>query len=380
MNKKKDIYEVATSNLFIKVIVGIFTTTAAIFTIYAFFQEKNIDFQYEIVSNTNVLDINAEIGKLDIIYDSISLKETNENLRLVNIRVVNKGNEHILKDYFDENDPVGLKINFGKFVEFPEIIEASNDYLKRILRYVVHGDSTITFSKIILESGEFFTIKLLILHNIDEEPQISSIGKIAGQNTIEIKQPSDLSESKPFLKTAFSGKFWIQIVRLLAYFIIIVIIIAVTLFISFKVSDLLDGIKRKKLIEEFKHQKIYQYNRMDDAIFSRYKKDGTWILHFMNDLTSNVKILNTKYIKAKKDLMNGEKDIENLSRKEFVEFDRIRSDWDIINSMLKDGLIIENKGVLSINKKMHKSLKQFTVFLKEKKKYNKHKLHLRYKN
>lgn len=249
-------------------------SAATILTIFAFFQEKKIDLQYEIISNTNVLDINAEVSKLDILYDSTSLKEKKENLRLVNIKVINKGSKHILKEFFDENDPLGLKIDSGKILENPEIIETSNDYLKRNLKYNLPSDCSITFSEIIIESREYFIIKLLILHKINEEPQISPLGKIAGQKEIKIKLSSEVKEEIPFLKSIFYGNVWIQITRFVLYFIIIVLIVVLIIYLSKKSFYIKQNTKRKKLIKEFKQQKDYQYSRMDDAIFDRFNQSG----------------------------------------------------------------------------------------------------------
>jgi len=372
MEQKKDIYEKATSNLLVKLFIALITSAATIVTIYAFFQEKKIDLQYAIISNTNVLDIKAEVSKLDILYDSTSLKEKKENLRLVNIKVINKGSKHILKDYFDENDPLGLKIDSGKILENPEIIETSNDYLKRNIKYNLPSDCSITFSEIIIESGEYFILKLLILHKINEEPQISPLGKIAGQKEIMIKLSSEVKEEIPFLKAIFYGNVWVQITRLVLYFIIIVLIVALIVYLTEKSSDIKQNKRRKKLIKEFKQQKDYQYSRMDDAIFDRFYHSGAWILKKMSDLTSDAIRLNKKY----KDALNTikEKDTSKLEldRETSVIRDKMEDIWTTINSMLSDGLVFKEADDFAINQKMRMTLDKFIFFLKEKKEFEKH--------
>lgn len=72
----KNLFDNFASKSFIT-ILGI---VAAIITIYAFLQEKKVDLRYEIIANTNVLDFNADVCKLEVTYDSTNLKLTNENL------------------------------------------------------------------------------------------------------------------------------------------------------------------------------------------------------------------------------------------------------------------------------------------------------------
>ena len=163
-----------------KTFIALIGLVGAIVTIYAFLQEKSVDIRYEIIANTNVLDFNADISKLAVIYDSTNLKETNENLRIITVKIVNNGNQHLLKEYYDEKEPLGLKTSAGKVIERPEIIQTSNDYLKRNLEIQESTSGNhISFSQVILESGEFYIVKFLVLHKKTEEPQIMAFGKIA---------------------------------------------------------------------------------------------------------------------------------------------------------------------------------------------------------
>jgi hypothetical protein len=54
-------------------VVGIISAILGIYTF--FFQEKNVQINYEILTNANVLDINADVSKLDITYDGNNLKK-----------------------------------------------------------------------------------------------------------------------------------------------------------------------------------------------------------------------------------------------------------------------------------------------------------------
>lgn len=138
------------------VIVSLLGTVAAVISIYAFlFQEKKTSLSYEVLANTNVLDIRAEVTKLDILYDRSSLKQGNQNLRIITVRVVNSGTENILNSFYDDNAPVGLGVSVGRIIEAPEILETSNTYLRSNLRISMDSVGVITFSKVILESREY---------------------------------------------------------------------------------------------------------------------------------------------------------------------------------------------------------------------------------
>ena len=70
---------------YVKKSVAILGVISAFVTISAFIiqitQQSKTVVQFEIVTNSNVLDINTNISKLDIIYDSTSLKHHNQNLQ-----------------------------------------------------------------------------------------------------------------------------------------------------------------------------------------------------------------------------------------------------------------------------------------------------------
>jgi len=211
---------------------------ATIITIYTFFfQEKKVDLQYEIVANTNVLDINAEVGRLDITYNGVSLKNENEHLRIINLRVINRGSENILKEFFDDNDPVGFRISQGKLIEKPELIESSSQYLKEKMQVQIDSSGKLNFSKVILESGEYFVLKLLILHKSNTLPAIIPTGKVAGMKQILVTNSLEQKDEKPFLVKVFSGSLFVQTVRSVVYFICVAILILIVAFSSDAISN-----------------------------------------------------------------------------------------------------------------------------------------------
>lgn len=366
---EKNLIERLLENLISKTFLTVIGLIGTAVTIYAFFQEHKAEIRYEIISNTNVLDFNADINKLEVYYDSTNLKQTQENLIIYTVRIINKGDKDILKSHFDENDPLGIRLTSGKIIEKPQVINASSNYIKKNLKIVAYSKQEINFSQIILEPNEFYTIKLLILHKIGQSPRVNSIGKIAGQKEILVVNPIDSRKEASFLELAFSGNFWVQISRLLLYFLSAIMLIAILIVASVQIESYRGNRKKKKLIAEFKNLEDYEYSRIDDALFDRYrKKEGVAVLKNMYYLTKSEKILNKKYSKLKESFKSKEyRGFTSTDEAEFVRFDRDGDDhWHVINLMLTDGLVFREDNKLVINQGMKYSLNKFILFLREK--------------
>jgi hypothetical protein len=339
----------------------------ALLTIYAFFfQERKIDLQYQIIANSNVLDIRAELTKLDILYNGNNLKQKNQNLRVINLRIINTGTEHILNTFYDDNDLLGFKVVDGEIIENPEVLDASNEYLKNNL--IVTSDSTnlVRFSKVIIESREFFVLKVLILHKRGASPSIIPVGKVAGVSRIALVNKIEVTETKSFFKKVFEGNLWVQIAKSFFYFLIVLVAIIIIALSGAGISDLKDKVKRKKLVKEFISTSGFGFTRMDEVIFERYKKDGVGVISDMNKRLRDEKVLNEHYqnwLKSKKE--------NNVYRDMPVERIRRMPDerfflFDIFNHMINDGLVVKEGNQLKINHAMKKTLNAFSSFLEEK--------------
>lgn len=349
-------------------IATIFTLIAALISIYVyFFDEKEINLQYEIVSNTNVLDFNADVTKLEVKYDSTNLKQTNQNLRIFTVKIINNGNQDLLIEHYDSKDPIGLKLDTGEVIESPELIQSSSDYIKRNLKITKDKNGGFKFSQIILEPNEYYLLKLLVLHKKGEVPKIKSYGKIAGQKEILITNTVDVSENKSLVRTVFEGNIWAQLLKSISYFLMTLITI---LFFAISISEFQsfrDKEIRKKLIKEFKNLDTYTYKKMDDVIFDNYKKNNSISFGKIKSLLKSEKKLNKAYKKAmSKDETLNKADFR-LKEKYYSFFE---SDLRTFSKMIHNGFVFINKDELKINKPLKNTLKKFIEFLKEKGKYN----------
>lgn len=354
------------------ILVGLISAVIGIYTF--FFQERKFQVDFEILANTNVLDINADITKLDIIYDGNSLKSNNQSLRIINLRVKNTGTESILKGYYDSNDPLSAYVKKGKVIEKPELVATSNDYIKKNLEIRFDSLGKLTFSDIILEPNEFFTVKLLILHKTNETPILHSAGKIAGVKDIPVVNLVQQNKAeKSFWETTFGGNIFSQLIRSLTYTLIVILIIVGIIGTIEAISDKKRKTKRLRLSRKFKEKREYDYNKMDDAIFSRFDNDGIESLRRYQSLLKDENRLNQKYNNwINKLKRNVEEEIQenDITSRELLLNDKFftrRSEWTLINELINDGYAIKDKDKLVINQPMKKCLNMFIDFLKDEK-------------
>lgn len=225
----------------------------------------------------------------------------------------------------------------------------------------------------IIESGEFFIVKLLVLHNKETTPNIVSFGKIAGQKNINVVSAIDVKDETAFWSKTYLGNIWVQLLRLISYFIGGVLIILSIVFISQQIDTYRDKKRRLKMISEFKNLKTYQYTRMDDAIFDRYRLKDFGRFQEMQALIEDEKTLNDTYKELTEKLKSKEyrhfRGIESDNR--FIKYME-RDDFSIINEMINDGIVFKENDKLIVNQAMKDTLNKFVNFLKEKVEFKKH--------
>lgn len=344
---------------------------SALITLYIFlFPPKSISIEYEILSSTNILDIHAELSQLEILYEGKNILDSHENLKLVTLRVSNLGSEHVLLSHYDFNDPLGFILKSGKLAGPPELLGGNNDYLLSNIKLKV--DSTkVTFDPIILDSGDFFTIKFLIIHKITFTPEIHPIGKIAGVKNIPLKYANTDAPSSPnFLEILFAGNFFVQISRSLIYTFITLIFVVVIILALLKLKRKKNKIIRSRLVKEFKSSTGYTENKMDQAIFDKYVKKGFSSINRIRRFLRDENLLNEGYIgyldKKEKRLSESQ---EASSESSEIRIERRLSKQSPSSSyfeMYQDGYISQNDSDrIVINTHMQHTLKNLINFVKD---------------
>ena len=196
-----------------KIFWGIILIFLAAIAFYNFFHEKKLEITYEIISESNVLDIHKPLKDLTIFFKDENIQKKNLNLKVYTIRVYNTGELNIRQDDFDKNLPWGLEVKQGKIINKARLINTNSEYLMSNLEPTVLDTNKLEFKKIIFERNKFFIVELLVLHSKVQLPSILPIGKIAGVEENEPLKSFVASKEKSFIETFFAGGIILNLIR-----------------------------------------------------------------------------------------------------------------------------------------------------------------------
>jgi len=149
--------------------------------------EKSPELLFEIVSNEELLMIKEELPELGVTYRNINLRESKQNISIVTLRLINEGNESVLLNHYDKDYPLGIVIENGKILSMPVITKSSDStYFKSAIKSI--ENDTIVFRNQIFNPNSFLTLKILILNKSSIKPKFKSIGKVAKNKNIIVKE------------------------------------------------------------------------------------------------------------------------------------------------------------------------------------------------
>jgi hypothetical protein len=266
------------------------------FSIYTFVYEQRCGLTLEILSNTSVLDIHEEVGNLTILYDGMDIIQRRETLRIITLRFLNDGQLDILKNFYDENDPVGFTLAGGKIVKTPELLDASNEYLQMMAKSTLVDPQKVLVEPVILESGEYFVIKMLVLCPEDTLPTVTPMGKIAGVKRIGLTERYLEKNKEPFWVSAFSGNAVVQLTRTLSYFIAGLLLLIIAVILVAAINDGVEKARRNSLVRGYlKDALIAQPSEDLNMLFRQFVKSGNRVLLITDELASNETLRNTVF-------------------------------------------------------------------------------------
>ena len=270
-------------------------------SVYLGFYKKSVpDLDYIITSNSAVLDVKEKLGELDILYKGNSLKEKNQELRFMTIRVINNGSTAITEGSYDSKLPIGFSITDGVVAEEPSYIASSQDYLKTNLKVSKINSTDVGFNKIILDPEHYFDIKLLILYESGSNPSIKPLGKVASLDEIDVLFNINSIEEKSFLTSTFSGSLGMQGVRIFIYGVVFFIILLFLVSISEKFDEWKLRKKRQGLVKTFKEYNESKISLRDEIFFKLYLTGSERCIQDLEYLLSNPEQLR-KHLSSKKD-------------------------------------------------------------------------------
>ena len=177
----------------------IITSLALGLTIWIYLiQKENLDVKLYLLTKTDLIEESGNLGKVKILYDSTDISELNQNIQLLTVKIVNEGNVDVLKGMFDEDFPLGFDFENITFLDNPDLTDHSSDYLKNSVSVTIDNqDHRLILSDFILEQGEYFTVKVLVIHPEGKRPNVNPIGKIAGIKALSIEDLSKQTSDNP---------------------------------------------------------------------------------------------------------------------------------------------------------------------------------------
>jgi len=156
---------------------------------YYFVDKPEITFT--VLSNESVFSVSDTVQGLNISYAEVNLLEENLNLSVLVVRIQNTGSETIGIDNYDRNSALAFKITNGRLLPLIEIVNSSDrEYFSDVLLPEIDENGLINpngylsgrvrFSPKILNKGDFFDVKCLVIHSPENIPEIEPQGKVAG--------------------------------------------------------------------------------------------------------------------------------------------------------------------------------------------------------
>ena len=256
-------------------------------TVYSeFIRNREPELRFEVVSDTSVLDVREELGKLEIFYDGLDIMKSKQSLRVIVVRVVNPGETDILMNHYDERVPLGFTVSNGELLRV-ELLEASNQYLISNLQVSLTDNSRGIFEPVILESKEFFIFKALVLHLQGAPPTLSPLGKIAGIKTIGLIEQLSTESEKSYWNLVFSGSVLVQAARLFSYSLGLVLLLFAVISPVVFASGKLTQRKRAKHIKHFRKVAKTELQDKDEFLFTAYRDHGYYYVHALGQLLSS---------------------------------------------------------------------------------------------
>ena len=207
--------------------------------------------EYDVISATDFFNNSESAAYIKVfINDSIDVQENHLNITAYNIKVENKGSDHIR--YNDYNlGFFGLTIDNGTLLDIPHLLSASNDDIEKNFYSdtIAKHNSKIELPKLSLDIDDNYIIKIVVLHNTDSIPKFYPEGKISGQKNIMINETP--FSNYTFWSVTLGGNWLVQVVRFLFYFLAgFLILVGIDFLIG-----IIDDKKRKKERELYEKQK-----------------------------------------------------------------------------------------------------------------------------
>jgi hypothetical protein len=262
----------------------------AYFVYNTFIADKYPQIYFDVLTNTSVLDIKEDLPKLKIIFEGLNIKEQNLSLRIISVKVFNDSSLHIRKVDYDTEDPIGFRVQPGQIIK-TELVDSSNEYLAKNMTFSYPTNNLIHFKDVIFDAHQFFVIKLLVLYPANQTPTVYPVGHIAGMKNIFVRESYKDFGRVSFWKKALGGSLHIQLFRIVAYFLICILVVSALVVPVGVIDEKLRKRKQKRVVKDFRDASSVQLNESDEYLFETYMTKGVWVLLSMQCLAASQETL-----------------------------------------------------------------------------------------
>ena len=248
----------------------ILSVVLAAVSLWLYFYKEAPKLEVEILSTNSLFSVNETVPQMQIMIDSVDLKEQNKNITIYSLRIANNGSKNISLYDFDTGD-VGIGINGGSIIETPSITESSSDYIAHKVDTALlrSTNSFIIIPHAIYNVDDYYTLHFFVLHDKTQSPAFESFGQIVGQKGIKIVDNNNANLNN--WKRAFSGSFYVQLYRLLVYGLALLLLFVICVALFHWLSILGKWIRKEMLLCSLKHRNGSNYIVVNDFRKNKYK-------------------------------------------------------------------------------------------------------------
>lgn len=309
-----------------------------IWVCYDHIVENSPKLTFTIVKEASLLNDEANIPSLQIVLDSINLRTAKSNISIYTIKIANEGKQHITKNMYDEN--IQLSIKQGRYIGTPILSYASSPHISSYFtnKTLTSNEHILNLPNISMDKGDAYLLDVIIIHSIDTVPNFKIHGKITGQK--EIIFTREVTKKASFWNITFGGGIWVNIVRLVFYFIFGVAVIVMIFLLVEKITSTYHKVKLQKSI-----QKITSRHRVNQQIIDDFNEFEMYDLMLMHQwLTISNEDATKKYLQIQK---------KCKSKTNSIKVYRFKQELEIVKQMIHKGYLNQsNENMLSINDSM----------------------------
>lgn len=267
-----------------------------------FIKNPNPQLSVQILADTSVLDVRENVPELKIMYGDADIKSINQTLSVAIFRIQNTGGAPILNGSYDDKLLPTIHLGDGRFIKV-EQLSATSSYLTQFGQPLLLDSVRLQLPRVILEPGEAYIIKALLLRGINSTGPFTASGKVAGSREISLVPLQTTKEVPSFWSTSFSGSIGNQLIRTPVYFFgFIALLYAVFGPASFA-QDQYMRFTRKRLVKQFETHHAAALSTSQSKVLSAYVSEGLAPLARIRDLLSNDAKLRAAFEQASKLLM-----------------------------------------------------------------------------